>query len=121
LAVLIEHELEPLFFLLSILIDFFLDFVHLVDDGGVFGEFVGLVEEVEAQFDVLALAVDELEVGLGFLVVALCGLFHFQCLLCGVHCVIFFVHFGQAGANVEIQCHQMSAVLLVVFLPVLGK
>lgn len=77
LAILIEHELEPLFFFLSIFVDFFLDLVHLLHDGGVFREFVGLVEEVEAQFDILALAVDELQVRLGFFVVAFCGLFHF--------------------------------------------
>lgn len=71
LTILIEHKLEPLLLLFSVLVDLFFDTMHLLHQGGILRQLIRLVEVIEAQFYILALPIDKLQVGLRLLIVPL--------------------------------------------------
>ena len=90
-AILFEHELEPLLLLIPLSIDVGLDLVHLLDNGGVLGELIALVQIVEPQLNIRRISINVLQVCLRFLVIGLSSLFGLQGLFCAVDCVLLFV------------------------------
>lgn len=90
-AVLFEHELEPLLLLIPLSIDVGLDLVHLLDNGGVLGELIALVQIVEPQLNIRRISINVLQVCLRFLVIGLSSLSDLQGLFCAVDCVLLFV------------------------------
>ena len=113
--ILVKHKFEPFLFLLFLLVDLLLYFVHLDQNILIIWKFIRSIQVVKSNFDVFWLAVDVLKVGLGFFIVNFWIIFiDFKGLFCCMNSLISFVHFSQGGRNVQVKSDQMCFMLLFV-------
>ena len=76
-AIFIKHKLKPLLFLVSLLINLFLYFMHLLHYWLIFWNLIAFVQVVKSQLDISPLSIDVLQIGLGLFVVSFGSLFDF--------------------------------------------